>query len=64
MIEHEVGVAAALAVAVDRPLDVIGPLRTAASELATAHSASLCAWMPSGASTCCLTSRMISATRS
>ena len=48
MIEHQVGVAAALAEAVDGALHLLAPCSTAASELATASSASLWQWMPSG----------------
>ena len=43
----QVGVAAALAEAVDRALHLRAPASTAASALATARSQSLCVWMPS-----------------
>ena len=44
------------------PWTCSAPSRTAASEFATAHSPSLWAWIPSGASTCRRASRTISAT--
>ena len=44
------------------PWTCSAPSTTAASEFATAHSPSLCAWIPSGVRTCRRVSRTISAT--